>query len=106
MSDPLLLRTREAHERPNAVRSRNHSKLRGCDLVKIKFGTLVTGTVIRTRAMFIQQKIDRPVHFEITADVRANLLAWLERRGGTVEDYAFPVGSTIPTIQARVSLLD
>jgi integrase len=26
----------------------------------------------------------------VTADVRASLLAWLERRGGTVDDYLFP----------------
>lgn len=32
------------------------SKLRGCDLVKIKIGTLVTGQEIRTRTMVIQQK--------------------------------------------------
>ena len=30
------------------------------------------------------------MQFELTADVRASLLAWLERRGGTVSDYAFP----------------
>jgi len=30
------------------------------------------------------------VQFELTADVRASLLAWLERRGGTIDDYAFP----------------
>ena len=66
------------------------SKLRGCDLVRIKIGTLVTGPEIRTRAMVIQQKTGRPVQFEITADVRASLLAWLERRGGTINDFAFP----------------
>lgn len=32
------------------------SKLRGCDLVKIKIGTLVSGQEIRKRAMVIQQK--------------------------------------------------
>lgn len=66
------------------------SKLRGCDLVKLKIGTLVTGPEIRTRAMIVQQKTGRPVQFEITADARASLLVWLERRGGTIEDYAFP----------------
>lgn len=66
------------------------SKLRGCDLVKIKIGTLVTGHQIRTRAMVVQQKTGRPVQFEITTEVRASLLAWLQRRGGTVDDYAFP----------------
>ncbi|MBN9078099.1 MAG: integrase [Rhizobiales bacterium 65-79] len=66
------------------------SKLRGCDLVKIRIRDLVAGPEIRTRAIVIQQKTGRPVQFEITSDVRASLLAWLERRGGSVEDYAFP----------------
>lgn len=66
------------------------SKLRGCDLVKMKIGDLVAGAEIRSRAMVIQQKTGRPVQFELTADVRASLLTWLERRGGTVDDYAFP----------------
>lgn len=66
------------------------SKLRGCDLVKIKIGDLVAGAEIRNRAMVVQQKTGRPVQFELTTDVRASLLAWLERRGGTVEAYAFP----------------
>ncbi|MEO4041844.1 tyrosine-type recombinase/integrase [Hoeflea sp. CAU 1731] len=66
------------------------SKLQGCDLVKIKTGTLVSGQLIRTRAMVVQRKTGRPVQFEITADVRASLPAWLERRGGAIDDYAFP----------------
>lgn len=66
------------------------SKLRGCDLVKLKIGTLVTGHDIRARAMVIQQKTGRPVQFEITSDARTSLLAWLERRGGSGEDFAFP----------------
>ena len=66
------------------------SKLRGCDLVKIRIRDVVAGPEIRTRAIVIQQKTGRPVQFEITGDVRASLLAWLERRGGTVEEYAFP----------------
>jgi integrase len=66
------------------------SKLRGCDLVKVRIGDVVAGAEIRTRSIVIQQKTGRPVQFELTADVRASLLAWLERRGGTVADYAFP----------------
>lgn len=66
------------------------SKLRGCDLVKIKIGDLVAGPEIRMRAIVVQQKTGRPVQFELTNDGRASLLTWLERRGGTVDDYAFP----------------
>jgi len=66
------------------------SKLRGCDLVKTKIGDVVSGADIRNRSIVIQQKTGRPVQFELTADVRASSLAWLERRGGSVDDYAFP----------------
>ena len=40
--------------------------------------------------MVVQQKAGRPVQFDLTSDVRASLLSWLERRGGSVNDYAFP----------------
>lgn len=66
------------------------SKLRGCDLVKIKIGDLVAGDEVRSRAMVIQQKTGRPVQFELTGDVRASLLAWLERRGGALDEHTFP----------------
>ncbi len=66
------------------------SKLRGCDLVKLKIGDVVAGADIRNRATIIQQKTNRPVQFELTADVRATLLSWLERRGGSITDFLFP----------------
>jgi integrase len=59
-------------------------------LVKLKIGTLVSGPDIRARAMVVQQKTGRPVQFELMADTRSSLLVWLERRGGTVDDFAFP----------------
>ncbi len=64
--------------------------LRGCDPVKIKIGDLVTGGEMRTRTIVMQQKTGRPVQFELMSDARGSLLAWLERRGGSVEDYVFP----------------
>jgi len=66
------------------------SKLRGCDLVKLTIGDLMAGPDIRTRAIVIQQKTRRPVQFELTSDVRVSLAAWLQRRGGTADDYVFP----------------
>lgn len=69
------------------------SKLRGCDLVKFKTGDLLAGSDIRNRAMVIQQKTGLPVQFEITADARSSLAAWLQRRGGTLADYVFQAGS-------------
>ena len=66
------------------------SKLRGCDLVKLAICDLVGGSDIRTRAIVVQQKTGRPVQFELTADVRGSLLAWLVRRGGATSDFVFP----------------
>lgn len=66
------------------------SKLRGCDIVKIKIGELVSGGHVRSRAIVIQQKTGRPVQFELLEPARSTILAWLERRGGTIDDFAFP----------------
>jgi hypothetical protein len=37
------------------------SKLRGCDIVKVKIGDLVSGGHIRSRAIVVQQTTGRPV---------------------------------------------
>lgn len=66
------------------------SKLRGCDLVKVRIGDLVSGGRVRARAMVIQQKTGRPVQFELLEPARTTVLDWLERRGGTLDDHAFP----------------
>lgn len=66
------------------------SKLRGCDLVKVKIGDLVAGGRVRNRAMVIQQKTKRPAQFELLEPARSTILAWLERRGGGLDEFAFP----------------
>jgi site-specific recombinase XerC len=66
------------------------SKLRGCDVVKIRIRQLVSGSDIRSRAIVVQQKTGRPVQFGQSSDARSSLLAWLERRGGSLDEYAFP----------------
>lgn len=66
------------------------SKLRGCDVVKVRIGDLVTRGIVRNRAIVIQQKTSKPVQFELLEPARGSILAWLERRGGSLEDYAFP----------------
>ena len=50
------------------------SKLRGCDLVKIKIGDLVAGSKIHTRAIVVQQKTGRQVQFELMTNAHTNLL--------------------------------
>ncbi|KAA8384691.1 tyrosine-type recombinase/integrase [Acetobacter tropicalis] len=66
------------------------SKLRGCDLVSLRIGDIVTSGQVRHRAMVVQQKTRRPVQFEITETTRESVRAWLEHRGGGLNEYVFP----------------
>jgi hypothetical protein len=47
----------------------------------MKIGDRVSGEQIQTRAVVMQQKTGRPVHFELLQNAQASLLAWLDRRG-------------------------
>jgi len=43
-----------------------------------------------SRAIVVQQKTGRPVQFELLEALRSSMLAWLERRVGTLDDFVFP----------------
>jgi integrase len=66
------------------------SKLRGCDIVMLKVGDLVSGGSVRSRAIVVQRKTGRPVQFELLEPARTSILSWLECRGGTLDEYVFP----------------
>lgn len=66
------------------------SKLRGCDLVRLRIGDICHGGHVASRAIVMQQKTKRPVQFEITATTRAALQAWIERRRPAGNDFLFP----------------
>ncbi len=55
------------------------SKLRGCDLVRLKVADLVVGDCVRERVSVIQSKTQRPVQFEVTENTRASISAWVAR---------------------------
>ncbi len=54
------------------------SKLRGCDLVRIKVSDVFSAGSVRERAMVIQKKTSRPVQFEITKLTVASLIAHVQ----------------------------
>ena len=66
------------------------SKLRGCDLVKLKIRDISHGNQITARAIVTQQKTGLPVHFEITEQTRNSLYAWIKHAHLCSEDYLFP----------------
>ncbi len=66
------------------------SKLRGCDLVKLRVGDVTTPSGVRSRVMVLQQKTGRPVQFEITEQARRSIASWIERRSLGPQDFLFP----------------
>jgi hypothetical protein len=49
------------------------SKLRACDLVKLRVRDISHGDVVAVRTIVMQQKTQRPVQFEITEQTRDSL---------------------------------
>lgn len=54
------------------------SKLRGCDLVKLRVRDISHGDRISSRAIVMQQKTSRPVQFEITEQTRNSVDKWID----------------------------
>jgi integrase len=66
------------------------SKLRSCDLVRLRMRDVCHGNVVATRTIVMQQKTQRPVQFELTEQTRDSLAAWIRSSGIHSEDYLFP----------------
>ena len=65
------------------------SKLRSCDLVKIRVRDLTHGATVSRRAMVMQQKTGQPVQFEITEQTRESISNWINRAELLAGDYLF-----------------
>jgi integrase len=66
------------------------SKLRSCDLVRLRVREVCHGNVVAARTIVMQQKTQRPVQFEITEQTRDSLAAWIRSCGIRSDDYLFP----------------
>jgi integrase len=65
------------------------SKLRGCDLVRLKVGDVAAGGEVKTRGIIVQKKTGRPVQFEITEQTRVAVRALMQRHGLSAGEYLF-----------------
>lgn len=65
------------------------SKLRACDLVKIKLSDVSHGAQIARRAIVLQQKTPRPVQFELADQTRDSVSNWVNQAGLSGDDYLF-----------------
>jgi integrase len=66
------------------------SKLRGCDLVRLRVSDVSVGGQVRDRTTVIQRKTGRPVQFEITEQTRTAIRDWLANAGLANAPYLFP----------------
>jgi len=66
------------------------SKLRSCDLVKLRVRDVTHSDRIASRAIVMQQKTLRPVQFEITEQTRNSVATWIDEAGLHPEGFLFP----------------
>ncbi len=66
------------------------SKLRACDLVKLRVRDICHGERVAPRAIVMQQKTSRPVQFEITAPTQEAVTAWIKSANLRSDNYLFP----------------
>ena len=66
------------------------SKLRACDLLKLRVSDVSSSGSVNTRATVMQQKTGRPVQFEITGKTGKSIADWLEHAELCATDFLFP----------------
>ena len=66
------------------------SKLRGCDLVRIRVADIAHGSSVLSRATVLQQKTNLPVRFEWTEQTRDSVRDWIIVQDLKSGDYLFP----------------
>ena len=66
------------------------SKLRGCDLVRLKVADIYTSGHVKERASIPQSKTQKPVRFEIPEETRASVERWMEEPLMVGSEYLWP----------------
>jgi integrase len=66
------------------------SKLRGCDLVRLRVRDVCHGDRVSSRSIVLQQKTQRPVQFEITQSTREAVEQWIKSAVLRPDDFLFP----------------
>jgi integrase len=66
------------------------SKLRACDLVRLKVRDVCHGQTVASRTTVLQQKTQRAVQFEITEPTRESVGVWIGHAGLSPDSSLFP----------------
>lgn len=65
------------------------SKLRGCDLIRLRVSDVANGTNILKRTTIVQRKTGKPVTFELTKPTRLVIAQWIKEAGLSFGSYLF-----------------
>ena len=65
------------------------SKLRSCDLVRLRVRDVCQGGRVASQAIVMQRKTQRPVKFEITEQTRESLSSWIRCAERGPDDHLF-----------------
>ncbi|MEL7466619.1 MAG: tyrosine-type recombinase/integrase [Pseudomonadota bacterium] len=66
------------------------SKLRGCDLVRLKVADVFAAGQVKERTSILQSKTKKPVRFELSESTRASLERWLDDPAMLGCEYLWP----------------
>ena len=66
------------------------SKLRGCDLVKLKVADVYASGTIKERVSILQSKTQTSVRFEVTEGTRKSLIEWIRHPLMSGHEYLWP----------------
>jgi integrase len=90
LGDPCAPAVDEAYRELALFNLALDSKLRGCDLVALRVRDVCHGGHVASRAIVMQQKTQRPVHFEISPETRSAVERWIEQEELSSDGYLFP----------------
>ena len=86
----IRLQTHDRHRELALFNLAIDSKLRACDLLKLRVSDVSSGGRIGSRAMVMQQKTGRAVQFEITPRTREAISKWIQQAALRSTTYLFP----------------
>lgn len=90
LGDPSQTELAENHRDLALFNMAIDSKLRGCDLVKMKVVDVMASGQIKERASVLQSKTQKPVRFEISEGTRASVEKWMEDELMVGSEYLWP----------------
>ena len=87
---PVRLEIAENHRDLALFNTAIDSKLRGCDLVRLRVADVFAAGQVKERTSILQSKTGKPVRFELTEGTRKSIQRWLEHPMMIGQEHLWP----------------